>query len=190
MTLAGSRLRLVTWQATPSSITKTSLAVKSATRLPIESTARRGKRTSLVTIRRRCSCSSAFWGGVVAVVCASNSLRQPTGINKATKIRRRQIPRIKTPVNANVFSLLAKRLQRINLRGAPRRYVAGNKRHGDQRQSDANEGRRIGCAHVKKQTLHDARQGKRRRQPQTHTDQSQEHSLPYHHLQRISRRGA
>src|SRR5215475_10994161 len=175
MTLAGSRLRLVTWQATPSSITKTSLAVKSATRLPIESTARRGKRTSLVTIRRRCSCSSAFWGGGAAVVCASDSLRQQTGINKAIKIKRRQIPCINTPVNANAFSLLAKRLQRINLRGAPRRYVAGNKRHGYEQQTDAYESRRIGCAHVEKETLHYARQGKRPRQPQSHTDQSQEH---------------
>src|SRR5262245_20108197 len=155
MTLAGSRLRLVTWQATPSSITKTSLAVRSATRLPIESTARSGKRTSFVTIRRRCSCSSAFWGGS-AVVCASDSLRQPTGINKAIKIKRRQIPCINTPVNANAFSLLANRLQRINLRGAPRRNVAGNKRHGDQQQSDAYESRRIGCAHVEKETTHDA----------------------------------
>src|SRR5262245_52753403 len=128
MTLAGSRLRLVTWQATPSSITKTSLAVRSATRLPIESTARSGKRTSLVTIRRRCSCSSGFWGGAVAVVCASDSLRQPTRINKAIKIKRRQIPCINTPVNANDFSLLAKRLQRINIRGAPRNCFIDDRR--------------------------------------------------------------
>src|SRR5262245_41398814 len=133
MTLAGSRLRLVTWQATPSSITKTSLAVKSATRLPIGSTARSGKRTSFVTIRRRCSCSSAFWGGASAVVCASDSLRQSTRINKAIKIKRRQSPLINTPVTANAFSLLAKRLQRINLRGAPRTYVADNKRRDDRR---------------------------------------------------------
>jgi len=53
----------------------------------------------------------------------------------------RRTPRINSPINANTFLLPAKRLRRIDLRCAPRRYVAGYKSHGDWQQGDAQDSR-------------------------------------------------